>query len=212
MRHHVAWTLVALALVAARCTSGPPPPKDERPYDEQIASFRALKDGDFRAADNEYSPIPPGARATFGGLPYYRVQPSYRVPAALREVRSNPPVVIQLPNSAHQIEQKVKVGSLAFTLEGREFTLTAFAENAGRIERLWVPFRDLTSGLETYGGGRYLDLERTGSGTYDLDFNRAYHPYCVYNPTYECPYPPPENRLEIAVRAGERLPASAPER
>jgi hypothetical protein len=140
------------------------------------------------------------------------VLPSYRVPAALREVRSNPPVVIQLPNSAHQIEQKVKVGSLAFTLEGREFTLSAFAENAGRIERLWVPFRDLTSGLETYGGGRYLDLERTASGTYDLDFNRAYHPYCVYNPTYECPYPPPENRLEIAVRAGERLPASAPAR
>jgi uncharacterized protein (DUF1684 family) len=205
--------VVALTLVAAaRCSSGPPPPKDERPYDEQIASFRALKDSDFRAPDNEFSPIPPAARATFGGLTYYPVQPSFRVPASLREVRSNPPVIIQLPNSAHQIEQKVKVGSLAFSLDGREFTLSAFAENAGRIERLWVPFRDLTSGLETYGGGRYLDLERTASGAYDLDFNRAYHPYCVYNTTYECPYPPPENRLEIAVRAGERLPASAPAR
>jgi uncharacterized protein len=207
----IACIALVMALAAGACTSGPPPPKDERPYDVQITSFRELKDSDFRAPDNPNSPIPAAARASFSGLAYYPVQPTYRVPAALREVSSNPPVIIQLPNSAHQIEQKVKVGSLAFTLEGREFTLSAFAENAGRIERLWVPFRDLTSGLETYGGGRYLDLERTASGTYDLDFNRAYHPYCVYNPTYECPYPPPENRLTLAVRAGERLPdATAP--
>jgi uncharacterized protein (DUF1684 family) len=208
-RRRACWALAA-AVVVARCTSGPPPPRDDRPYDAQIASFRAQKDSDFRAADNPNSPIPQASRAAFTGLTYYPVQPSYRVPAALHEGQSNPPVIIQLPNSAHQIEQKVKVGSLAFTLDGREFTLSAFAENAGQIERLWVPFRDLTSALETYGGGRYLDLERTASGTYDLDFNRAYHPYCVYNTTYECPYPPPENRLTLAIRAGERLPAAAP--
>ncbi len=71
--------------------------------------------------------------------------------------------------------------------------------------RLFVPFRDLTSGNETYGGGRYLDLDRTSTGLYDLDFNRAYHPYCVYNPEYDCPVPPADNRLAFAVRAGERL-------
>lgn len=194
------------AAVSARCTSGPPAPQDDRPYEVQVAAARAQKDQDFRAADNPYSPIPDAARASFTGLPYYPVQPAYRVPAALHEVASNPPVVITLPNSAHQLERKVKVGSLAFTLEGKPYTLSAFAESVGDVERLWVPFRDLTSGLETYGGGRYLDLERTASGTYDLDFNRAYHPYCVYNPTYECPYPPSENRLTIAIRAGERLP------
>jgi len=194
-----------IAVMLVRCSSGPPPPADERPYEVQAAAFRALKDSDFRAADNQYSPIPPEERAAFAGLPYYPIQRAYRVPAALHEVRSNPPVVIALPNSAHQIEQKIKVGSLAFSLDGREFTLSAFSENVGNVQRLWVPFRDLTSGLETYGGGRYLDLERTSSGTYDLDFNRAYHPSCVYNPTYLCPYPPAENRLTVAVRAGERL-------
>jgi uncharacterized protein (DUF1684 family) len=69
-----------------------------------------------------------------------------------------------------------------------------------------VPFRDLTSGTETYHAGRYLDLERTPTGLYNIDFNRAYHPYCYYNSKFDCPYPPAENRLVIPIRAGERLP------
>ena len=72
--------------------------------------------------------------------------------------------------------------------------------------RLFVPFGDLTSGDTTYKGGRYLDLDRTPTGVYDLDFNLAYHPYCVFNPTYECPVPPRENRLPVAIRRG-REPA-----
>jgi uncharacterized protein (DUF1684 family) len=87
--------------------------------------------------------------------------------------------------------------------------LSAFAERSSRVEQLWVPFRDLTTGIETYGGGRYLDLERTATGLYDLDFNRAYHPYCVYDTSWVCPYPPSENRLPVAIRAGERLPDSS---
>jgi uncharacterized protein (DUF1684 family) len=73
------------------------------------------------------------------------------------------------------------------------------------MRRLFVPFGDLTNGAETYKGGRYLDLDRTPTGLYDLDFNRAYHPYCVYDPSYVCPVPPRENRLTVAIRAGERL-------
>ena len=69
-----------------------------------------------------------------------------------------------------------------------------------------MPFHDLTNRIETYGGGRYMNLDRTATGVYDLDFNSAYHPYCVYNETYECPIPPAENRLAVAIRAGERLP------
>jgi uncharacterized protein (DUF1684 family) len=193
---------------AAGCTSGPPPPVDNRPYEEQVAAARTQKDADFRAAANEYSPIPAAERAAFPGLVYYPVRSEYRVPAALTEVRSNPPVVIELPNSTHEIERKIKVGTLSFTLAGTAYSLSAFAENSGEIQRLWVPFRDLTSGLETYAGGRYLDLDRTATGLYDLDFNRAYHPSCVYNPGFACPYPPSENRLPIAIRAGERLPGS----
>jgi uncharacterized protein (DUF1684 family) len=85
--------------------------------------------------------------------------------------------------------------------------LTAFAPaEATVITRLFVPFGDLTNVDETYRGGRYLDLQRTPTGVYDLDFNQAYHPYCVYNVNYVCPLPPRENRLTVAIRAGERLP------
>jgi len=78
------------------------------------------------------------------------------------------------------------------------------------MRRLFVPFGDLTNGNETYPGGRYLDLDRTATGIYDLDFNRAYHPFCVYNSSYDCPYPPRENRLAVPIRAGERLPKKEP--
>src|SRR5687767_15749920 len=76
------------------------------------------------------------------------------------------------------------------------------------MARLFVPFGDLTNNKETYGGGRYLDLTRTPTGYYEIDFNRAYHPNCVYDPTWVCPVPPRENRLDVAIPAGERLPAS----
>ena len=69
-------------------------------------------------------------------------------------------------------------------------------------------FSDLTSGTETYPAGRYIDLSANATGIYELDFNRAYIPYCYYNATYECPLPPPENRLKIPIRAGERLKKS----
>ena len=84
--------------------------------------------------------------------------------------------------------------------------LTAFVEvGAPNNDHLFVPFSDLTTGTETYPGGRYLDLDRNATGIYVIDFNRAYHPYCYYNPTWECPYPPAENRLKLPIRAGERL-------
>jgi uncharacterized protein (DUF1684 family) len=84
--------------------------------------------------------------------------------------------------------------------------LTAFVEvDSPDVNRLFLPFTDVTSNKETYGGGRYLELNKTATGLYDLDFNRAYHPFCVFNPGFECPVPPRENRLMTAIRAGERL-------
>ena len=72
-----------LAIAAVRCTSGPPPPADDRPYDVRVRAARAQKDADFKAMANEFSPIPPGERAAFSGLPYYPIRAEYRVPAAL---------------------------------------------------------------------------------------------------------------------------------
>ena len=89
-----------------------------------------------------------------------------------------------------------RIGALEFTLKGQPLKLTAFAEATDtELRRLFVPFHDLTNGTDTYPGGRYLDLDRTATGVYDLDFNRAYHPFCLFNATYDCPVPPRENRL-----------------
>jgi uncharacterized protein (DUF1684 family) len=84
--------------------------------------------------------------------------------------------------------------------------LRAFAEEGSNGERLFVPFTDATTGQETYGAGRYLDLDRTSTGIYVVDFNTAYNPYCAYNPTYDCPVPPKDNRLPVPIRAGEKTP------
>ena len=150
------------------------------------------------------SPIPQAQRASFRPLPYYPVDEQYRVPAALRPTPGGE--VIEMSTSTGTMRRMRRVGTLAFTLKGQALTLTAFAEiNDAQLRRLFVPFGDLTNGMDTYQGGRYLDLDLKGSGVYELDFNRAYHPYCVFNPEYECPIPPRENRLSIPILAGERM-------
>jgi uncharacterized protein (DUF1684 family) len=197
--------LFALVGGVAACTSGPPA-VDDRPDDAQLQAYRREKDAAFRSSRD--SPIPDAARAAFPGLLYFPIDAQYRVPALLTETRANPPVLIQLQMSSAATERMRKVGTLGFTLDGAPLTLTAFAEeHSADMRRLFVPFTDLTSGSETYKHGRYLDLDRTPTGLYDLDFNRAYHPSCVYNSNYECPVPPKENHLAVAIRAGERLKA-----
>jgi uncharacterized protein (DUF1684 family) len=92
-------------------------------------------------------------------------------------------------------------------LKGQPVKLGAFAPaSAKNDDRLFVPFSDLTSGTETYPAGRFMDLDRTATGIYEVDFNRAYNPYCAYSKGYECPFPPPSNRMKVAVRAGEKAP------
>ena len=207
---HVLHVTALVTLFAAACTSGPPPPvQDTGSYARTVESERARKDAAFRARDNEDSPIPASDRAAFPGLSYYPVDPKYHVPASLAEAQFNPPVVIELQTSGDERRRMRKVGSLNFTVAGTPLTLTAFADVDARVPvSLFVPFGDATSGGTTYKGGRYLDLKRTPTGFYELDFNRAYHPYCVYNPSYVCPVPPRENRLAAAIEAGERLPAA----
>lgn len=166
-------------------------------------AWRASKNAAFMTAE---SPLLPADRATFTGLTYYPIDAAYQMPAVLSENRTAPRLIIELPTSSTEMRRMQRVGTLSFSLQGTALTLTAFAEEGERvITRLFVPFGDLTSGTETYGGGRYLELNRTSTTLYDLDFNRAYHPFCVYNTDYVCPVPPAENRLGVAIRAGERL-------
>lgn len=185
-----------LATACAACGSG------EVPYADEINAWHATKDQFMRESAD--SPVLPEQRASFPPLSYFPVMPEYRVPAALTVAASD--TVIDIPSSNGQPRPHRRVGTLEFSLKGQPLTLTAFVEVGQQdMRRLFVPFGDLTSGTETYPGGRYLELERTATGIYDLDFNRAFHPFCYYNPKYDCPYPPRENRLAIPVRAGEKM-------
>lgn len=197
--------LAVTLLLTTACSSGPPPPIETRSYEAQIAEHRRTKD-DFFRSDSDESPLPAAQRASFTGLLYFPVDPAYHVPASLVEERRDPPVVINLNTSKNTLERYVRVGTLTFRLDGSVHTLAAFATASEGLSRLFVPFGDLTNRTETYHGGRYLNLDRTSTGLYDLDFNLAYNPYCVFNVNYTCPIPPAENRLDVAIRAGERMP------
>jgi hypothetical protein len=197
MTRRIAAPMLAAALVAA-CSGR------ELTYDEEIAGWRAEKDRYMRSQE---SPVPAERRESFAPLPYFHISPAYRIPAGLEVIKAEEIIEMSLSSGARR--RMRRVGVLGFTLQGRQMKLTAFVDaTENDMSRLFVPFGDLTNGTETYQGGRYLDLDRTATGIYDLDFNRAYHPFCVFNPEYECPVPPRENRLQVPVRAGEKLTRS----
>jgi uncharacterized protein (DUF1684 family) len=188
-----------LLIIAAAC--GSKPPVDEASYVASIAAARGAKDADF--ANSSESPVPVNKKPEFLPLAYFPIDPAYSVPAMLEQTADR--TIIEMPTSVGAQRKMRKVGTLQFSLKGQPLKLSAFIEvGSANVDHLFVPFTDLTSGTETYPAGRYLDLDRNASGVYIIDFNRAYHPYCYYNPTFDCPYPPAENRLNVPVRAGER--------
>jgi uncharacterized protein (DUF1684 family) len=190
---------VVMLLGLAGCTAR------EIPYEQEIANWRADKDRFMR--ESPESPVIQAERAAFPQLPYFPINSEYRVPASLAVARAED--ILEMQTSTGQRRRMQRIGALEFTLKGQPLKLTAFAEATDtELRRLFVPFHDLTNGTDTYPGGRYLDLDRTATGVYDLDFNRAYHPFCLFNATYDCPVPPRENRLAIPVRAGEQLGAA----
>jgi uncharacterized protein len=197
---------LTLAATAAACTSGPPPP-DQTAQLQDIAQTRADIDR-FMRESNE-SPIPRDKLDVLLPLRYYEPDPSFIVPAELRLADERP--VAEMPTSTGTIARYQRVGVLQFTLHGTEMSLGAFVPEGTRdrdINELFVPFADLTTGKETYAAGRYLNLRPRTTGLYTIDFNLAYNPYCAYNKEYECPFPPPSNRLKVVIRAGERVPGA----
>ncbi len=204
MRYRV---VAGLLLLVAGCSTQPA----ARDYATALMEDRRAKDEMFlRSAD---SPVPAAVRDRFLPLAYYPIAERFRAPAALAPADPSESPVMEMPTSTGQRRLMRRAGRLQFSMLGEPRELAAFvsADDPGH-QRLFVPFRDLTNGSETYEAGRYLDLERTSTGLYDLDFNRAYQPYCYYDPQYDCPIPPRENRLDLHVRAGERMrpPDEAP--
>ncbi len=199
-------SLIVLLTVAALsgCNAGAPAPAETSggDYVTQIQMDRAAKDEAFRTQPNE--PVPPAKVSEFVPLKYFPPDPEYAVPASLNQSQDR--IFVEMPTTAGKVRKQQKVGVLEFTLKGQPLTLGAYVEEGADLNRLFVPFSDMTSGTETYAAGRYLELDRTASGVYTVDFNKAYNPWCYYNADFDCPYPPRDSRLPLPIRAGERLP------
>jgi uncharacterized protein (DUF1684 family) len=191
-------SVVLLCTTAAACTIAP----KEEDYLAKIAAVRAAKDDSFKS-DPE-SPVPAEKKATLVPLVYYPIDENYAVPATLEPAADR--TRVQVPTSTGKIRTLERIGALKFLLQGKPLRLTAFIDiESAQANRLFVPFADQTSGAETYAAGRYMELDPTATGIYVVDFNVAYNPYCYYSPEFDCPYPPKENRLEVPIRAGERV-------
>ena len=168
------------------------------PYD--ILKERQNKDAFFKS---ESSPLLAGERVKFKGLDYYPVNPDLRFQARLQRYSS--PKAIRMATNTGEIRSGLLYGFFEFTAENQLCHVQVYRlEESFNRPALFIPFLDATSGVETYEGGRYLDLTENTSGMYDLDFNQAYNPYCAYNPEYSCPSPPRENTLPANIRAGEK--------
>lgn len=175
-------------------------------YPTAVVMYRADKDEFFR--EGHGSPIPAAERDAFPGLPYFDVDESLRFEGLqLEPYAGGEPANFQIPTSDGKLREAVRAGTFQFELGGATQRLTGYKFAAGAGESVFLPFLDATSGSETYGAGRYLDLDPEADGTYVVDFNLAYHPSCVYDPKFSCPLTPAENRLPVRIEAGERLAA-----
>jgi uncharacterized protein (DUF1684 family) len=172
-------------------------------WKRQLEKERREKDAFF--AGHWQSPIPPEGRAGFGGLDYYPPDPDCRFEIELHEHEEKK--IVGMAYTKGEERDFIRWGEFRFRIGGEECVLQAY-KSGSEEEQLFILFRDATSGQETYGAGRYLDLDavrnRTADGKWILDFNRAYNPWCVYSEQYTCPFVPQENRLTVPVRAGEK--------
>ncbi len=169
------------------------------PWREELERERAMKD-EFMARHPE-SPFILG-RVPFHDLRYFAPDATFRVTAKLERLAT--PLEAYLRTNRDNQAVMRYLGDLAFELEGRALRLRVYHAGEGVGRSVFVPFRDRTTGRESYGSGRYLTFELNEEDVYDLDFNRAFNPYCAYTDDYECSFPPADNDLPVAIRAGER--------
>lgn len=170
---------------------------DTAAYSQAIRAERVEKDEFMRTSAD--SPITD--KSAFAGLLYYGPDPAYRVTARIEPFADKTQkLVVRMSDGSEEVYSKV--AHAVFSLDGKAYRLLI----VGTGDSYSILFRDATSNKETYGGGRYLDVDadQLTSNQTVLDFNTAYNPYCAYNPDYACPIPPASNVLDVPVKAGER--------
>jgi len=138
--------------------------------------------------------------------PFFPIDLKYRVQAKF--IKTENPTPFDLPTSSGKTKSYQEFGKAIFELDGKSYTLTIYQsldlmKTEKYKDHLFLPFRDATNNIETYGGGKYLDLKIPEGDSIILDFNQSYHPYCAYNAyDYNCPIVPEENKLPVEIRAG----------
>lgn len=161
-----------------------------------LNDYRTSKD-DYLRTDRS-SPIPSEYRDRFDGLPYFEWNPDLILTL---EVTPGDGSEIKVGTSDGADRIHHRAGTVGFKVAGAHQTLQLY--DTGH-PGLFLPFRDATSGRETYGGGRYLDIQPNDNGTMTLDFNLAYSPFCAYSDGYSCALPPTENWMSVRIEAGEK--------
>jgi uncharacterized protein len=152
-----------------------------------------------------------GPAEDFDGPRWFPPAPDWRLAAHLDRDVPGAGDDVERATSTGQLRHMTVAGQLVFEVDRAEHRLMAFlTHDAQGYEVLFVPFRDATSGVETYGAGRYVEVPyEADEDPLELDFNYAYNPSCAFSPAYDCPFPPPANRLSVAVTAGEMLPSGS---
>lgn len=163
---------------------------------DPVLRFRKEKDAFFK--DSFDSPLEYDVRKKFTGLNYYEPNLDLVFTVAV-EPGDGKEIFVKTSDDKERIYRRA--GHISVEIDGQEVGLTLY--DTGH-PGYFLPFRDSTSGKETYGAGRYLEFEANDDGTVTVDFNMAYNPYCVYSDGYSCPVPPVENWLDVAIRAGEK--------
>ena len=162
-----------------------------------LDEFRAEKDSFF--AHSPESPLTAEQKQDFAGLKYFPENPALRLETTVELFRDRQRVEIQTSTGDVHVYQRHS--RFRFQVDDQEAELTIFEGPYG----YFLPFVDSQAGTETYPAGRYLEPETLDGGLFLVDFNLAYNPYCAYNEHWSCPLTPPENRLRVPIRAGEKL-------
>lgn len=163
----------------------------------ELDSFRKEKDAFF--GRHPQSPLSRQQRARFSGLAYFPENDALRLEVKVEVLAEKERFEMQ--TSTGDVQTYERFGTFKFVVEGQEAGLTIYRSPNG----FFLPFVDALAGTETYPAGRYLEPEPLPGGRFFVDFNYAYNPYCAYNEMWSCPIPPAENRLKVAIRAGEKL-------
>ncbi len=176
--------------------------KSDEEYVQSIATHRAEMEKFMKSGTG--SPFLKDS-IPFDGLQYFPVDPGFRVKAKLEPIQDKK--VVLLATSDGKEQKYLEYAYAVFNLAGTEnrLLILELMDMGPQRGKLFLAFSDETSGQETYGAGRYLDVKKVPAATsMELDFNLAYNPYCAYNDSYSCPFPPRENILKVAIRAGEK--------